>query len=64
MSNRRRIVLTGVSRGLGLALLEEFIRLGHTVYGCARIAWPFTSLPPDSHRHTVPRGRHEQPRTD
>lgn len=36
MSVRRRIVLTGVSRGLGLALLEEFARLGHSVCGCAR----------------------------
>src|SRR5471030_3169310 len=30
------ILLTGVSRGLGRALTEEFIRLGHTVIGCGR----------------------------
>ena len=30
------IVITGVSRGLGLALTEKFIELGHTVIGCAR----------------------------
>ncbi len=30
------IVLTGVSRGLGLAMTEGFIALGHTVCGCAR----------------------------
>jgi NAD(P)-dependent dehydrogenase (short-subunit alcohol dehydrogenase family) len=30
------IVITGVSRGLGRAMVEEFIRLGHTVFGCAR----------------------------
>lgn len=30
------IVITGVSRGLGLAMTEEFIQLGHTVLGCAR----------------------------
>ena len=30
------IVITGVSRGLGLALTEKFIELGHTVVGCAR----------------------------
>ncbi|MEG3988097.1 SDR family oxidoreductase [Microcoleus sp. S28C3] len=30
------IVITGVSRGLGLALTEKFIELGHTVLGCAR----------------------------
>jgi len=30
------ILITGVSRGLGRALAEEFIRLGHTVLGCGR----------------------------
>jgi len=32
----RNIVLTGVSRGLGRALLDGFIEAGHTVWGCAR----------------------------
>jgi len=32
----RHIVLTGVSRGLGLALLREFVNRGHHVSGCAR----------------------------
>jgi NAD(P)-dependent dehydrogenase (short-subunit alcohol dehydrogenase family) len=32
----RIIVLTGVTRGLGRSLAEEFIRLGHTVLGCGR----------------------------
>jgi len=32
----RIILITGVSRGLGRALTEEFIRLGHTVIGCGR----------------------------
>ena len=31
-----KIVITGVTRGLGRALVEEFIRLGHTVAGCGR----------------------------
>jgi NAD(P)-dependent dehydrogenase (short-subunit alcohol dehydrogenase family) len=31
-----KIVITGVTRGLGRALLEEFIRAGHTVMGCGR----------------------------
>ncbi len=31
-----KIVITGVSRGLGRALAEEFIRLGHAVIGCGR----------------------------
>jgi NAD(P)-dependent dehydrogenase (short-subunit alcohol dehydrogenase family) len=30
------IVLTGVSRGLGRAMAEEFINAGHTVLGCSR----------------------------
>jgi NAD(P)-dependent dehydrogenase (short-subunit alcohol dehydrogenase family) len=30
------IVITGVSRGLGRAMTEEFVRRGHTVFGCAR----------------------------
>ncbi|CBN58538.1 MULTISPECIES: SDR family oxidoreductase [Kamptonema] len=30
------IVITGVSRGLGLAMTEKFIELGNTVCGCAR----------------------------
>ena len=32
----RRILLTGVSRGIGRALCHEFSRLGHAVAGCAR----------------------------
>ena len=32
----RRIVITGVSRGLGRALVDGFGRLGHVVCGCAR----------------------------
>src|ERR1051326_1020500 len=31
-----KIVITGVTRGLGRALAEEFIRAGHTVIGCGR----------------------------
>ncbi|MCA9220964.1 MAG: SDR family oxidoreductase [Planctomycetales bacterium] len=38
MSEQRRIVLTGASRGLGLAMTEAFIEQGHTVLGCARSA--------------------------
>ena len=32
----KTIVITGVSRGLGRALTEEFIRLGHKLIGCGR----------------------------
>jgi NAD(P)-dependent dehydrogenase (short-subunit alcohol dehydrogenase family) len=34
----RRIVITGVSRGLGRALVEGFCQRGHVVCGCARSA--------------------------
>ncbi len=37
-TNTRLILITGVSRGLGRAMAEEFARLGHTVVGCARSA--------------------------
>ncbi len=32
------IVITGVTRGLGLAMTRRFIQLGHTVIGCGRSA--------------------------
>ncbi len=32
------IVITGVTRGLGRAMTEEFVRLGHKVLGCGRSA--------------------------
>jgi len=32
----RRIVITGVSKGLGRAMTEGFIKLGHQVLGCGR----------------------------
>jgi NAD(P)-dependent dehydrogenase (short-subunit alcohol dehydrogenase family) len=35
-SPARLIVLTGVTRGLGRALAERFVALGHTVLGCGR----------------------------
>lgn len=32
----KRILITGVSKGLGLAMARKFSELGHTVVGCAR----------------------------
>ncbi len=32
----KTIVITGVSKGLGRAMAEEFVRLGHRVAGCGR----------------------------
>lgn len=36
MPTSRRILITGVTRGLGWAMAEEFIRLGHIIIGCGR----------------------------
>jgi NAD(P)-dependent dehydrogenase (short-subunit alcohol dehydrogenase family) len=36
MAEAKRIVITGVSRGLGRALAEEFVQAGHHVAGCCR----------------------------
>jgi len=33
---RTTIVITGVTRGLGRAMVDEFVRLGHIVSGCGR----------------------------
>ena len=54
--DHRRILITGVSRGLGLAMTEEFIRLGHTVVGCARSGLDIAKLSdrfPSPHRFDV-----------
>jgi NAD(P)-dependent dehydrogenase (short-subunit alcohol dehydrogenase family) len=32
----RTVLITGVTRGLGRAMADEFARLGHTVLGCGR----------------------------
>lgn len=34
----KTVLITGVSRGLGLAMVGEFARLGHVVHGCSRSA--------------------------
>jgi NAD(P)-dependent dehydrogenase (short-subunit alcohol dehydrogenase family) len=36
MKPTKLIVITGATRGLGLAMAEKFIALGHTVLGCGR----------------------------
>ena len=38
MADGKAVVITGVSRGLGRAMVSEFVRLGHTVIGCGRSA--------------------------
>ena len=44
MTDQKNIVLTGCSRGLGLALAHEFIAAGHCVYGAARDAEAIAKL--------------------
>jgi NAD(P)-dependent dehydrogenase (short-subunit alcohol dehydrogenase family) len=36
MNGKRIVVITGVTRGLGRAMAQEFARMGHTVLGCGR----------------------------
>lgn len=43
-TERKTILVTGVSRGLGRALVAEFIARGHTVLGCARSAEAIAEL--------------------
>lgn len=38
------ILISGVTRGLGRAMTEEFIRLGHRVLGCSRSAGAIVEL--------------------
>ena len=40
----RLILITGCSKGLGLALVRSFAALGHTIVGCARNAKAIASL--------------------
>ena len=36
MNTSKVVLITGVTRGLGLAMAEKFIALKHTVLGCGR----------------------------
>ena len=52
-SSHKRIVITGATRGLGRALAEGFVRLGHAVIGCGRDAGAIEVLRgPWAHRMT------------
>lgn len=50
-SNRKVIVITGATRGLGRAMVTEFIRLGHTIAGCGRSTQGIEQL---RHAHGAP----------
>ena len=36
--NKKIIIITGATRGLGRALSDQYVRMGHTVIGCGRNA--------------------------
>src|SRR5690242_6224388 len=36
MNGKKTVAITGVTRGLGRAMAQEFARLGHYVFGCGR----------------------------
>ncbi|OHC64090.1 MAG: oxidoreductase [Rhodocyclales bacterium RIFCSPLOWO2_02_FULL_63_24] len=44
MTQSKHIVLTGVTRGLGRAMLDEFVAGGHVVAGCGRSAAAIETL--------------------
>ncbi|MGN6552382.1 MAG: SDR family oxidoreductase [Verrucomicrobiota bacterium] len=44
MSESKRVVITGVTAGLGRAMTEEFAARGHTVLGCARSSSAVTQI--------------------
>jgi NAD(P)-dependent dehydrogenase (short-subunit alcohol dehydrogenase family) len=44
MKAQRNVLITGVSRGLGRAMVEQLIALGHHVAGCARSAAAIDAL--------------------
>jgi NAD(P)-dependent dehydrogenase (short-subunit alcohol dehydrogenase family) len=52
----KTVIITGVTRGLGWAMAEEFARLRHTVLGCGRSKGPIDELRaawPDPHDFEV-----------
>lgn len=53
--SQKIIVITGVSRGLGRALTEEFFRLGHRVFGVSRSEEAIAAL-----RERYPEGRFDR----
>ena len=55
-SDNRVVVITGVSRGLGAALVAPLMAAGHTVVGCARspdVVWDLGVKHPAPHRFSI-----------
>jgi NAD(P)-dependent dehydrogenase (short-subunit alcohol dehydrogenase family) len=53
-AGRKRIVITGVTRGLGRAMAERFAELGHLVAGCGRSPGAIKKLESElGHHHHV-----------
>src|SRR5262245_1431687 len=50
-TSKRRVVITGATRGLGRAMADRLIALGHTVAGCGRSAAHIDEL---RRRHPAP----------
>jgi benzil reductase ((S)-benzoin forming) len=48
---KQTILITGVSRGLGLELARRHLEQGHTVYGCSRGACDLDKPFPDTFHH-------------
>ena len=44
MNINNQIIITGVTKGLGMALAKEYIKQGHTVIGCGRNASVISSM--------------------
>ena len=55
MTKAKTVCVTGCSRGLGRAVVEEFVRLGWTVVGCARSEKAIAEL---SSTHGAPHSFH------
>ncbi|MDF1657763.1 MAG: SDR family NAD(P)-dependent oxidoreductase, partial [Verrucomicrobiales bacterium] len=52
MSDSKRILITGVSRGLGLAMAKGFIARGHKIAGCSRSETAPSELTGGSHHYS------------
>ncbi|MDF1825079.1 MAG: SDR family NAD(P)-dependent oxidoreductase [Verrucomicrobiales bacterium] len=52
MPHQKRVLITGVSRGLGLTMAEGFIERGHRVAGCSRMKSAPAGFTEGGHHYT------------